>query len=450
MTSIIYPTTNLDAIEKLTIEKGKGVYVYDSKGKKYLEGLAGLWCTSLGYGNQEVIETATEQMKKLTYSHLFGGKTHQMGIDLADKLASMVPMENAKIFYGNSGSDANDTHIKLLRYYFNAIGKPEKRKIITRERAYHGVTVAAGSLTSLPANLTHFDSPIEALGILRTNHPHYYRGKEGSETESEFVERITTNLENLILEEGGNTIAAFIAEPVTGASGVIVPPEGYYEKVQDILTRHDILFIADEVITGFGRTGNDFGCTTMNIQKPDMMTFAKQLSSAYFPISASVIRGDMYQAIADLSSDVGIFGHGYTYSGHPVGCAVALKVLEIYQRDDIFKKAASTGEYLQQRLQEFTDHPLVGEVRGKGLIAAAELVANKQTGRAFENGAIGSYAAQRAQENGLILRAVAGSSLALCPPLIISLEQVDEAIEILSVSLDETLEYANKEGLIAI
>ena len=188
----------------------------------------------------------------------------------------------------------------------------------------------------------------------------------------------------------------------------------------------------------------------MNIQKPDMMTFAKQLSSAYFPISASVIRGDMYQAIADLSSDVGIFGHGYTYSGHPVGCAVALKVLEIYQRDDIFKKAASTGEYLQQRLQEFTDHPLVGEVRGKGLIAAAELVANKQTGRAFENGAIGSYAAQRAQENGLILRAVAGSSLALCPPLIISLEQVDEAIEILSVSLDETLEYANKEGLIAI
>ncbi len=449
MSNIIYPTTNLNAIEQMVIDRGEGVYVYDSNGKKYLEGLAGLWCTSLGYGNQEVIDTVTQQMQKLTFSHMFGGKTHQPGMDLADKLAAMVPVDNAKIFFGNSGSDANDTHIKLLRYYANAIGKPQKRKIITREKAYHGVTVAAGSLTSLPATLAHFDSPLEALGILRTDHPHYYRGRQGDESEAEFVNRITGNLEKLIVDEGPETVAAFIAEPITGASGVIVPPAGYYEKVQAILNKHDILFIADEVITGFGRTGSDFGCTTMNIQKPDMMTLAKQLSSAYFPISASVVRGDMYEAIAELSEDVGVFGHGYTYSGHPVGCAVALKVIEIYERDRLFEHAAKTGEYLQSRMREFEGHPLVGEVRGKGLLAAAELVANKDTGQAFEGGAIGSYAVQRSQDNGLIVRAVAGSTIALCPPLIINKEQIDEAMEKLSQALDQTLDYVTKEGLLA-
>jgi 4-aminobutyrate--pyruvate transaminase len=267
--AVIYPTTNLKATEQLIIERGEGVYVYDNQGKQYLEGLAGLWCTSLGYGNREMIDTISEQLSQLSYTHMFGGKTHQPGIDLANKLAEMVPVKDARVFFGNSGSDANDTHLKLLRYHFNAIGKPEKRKIITRERAYHGVTVAAGALTSLPANLAHFDAPLEALGILRTDHPHYYRGAQGDETEAQFVERITGNLEQLIIEQGPETIAAFIAEPVTGASGVIVPPAGYYEKVQAILEKYDILFWADEVITGFGRTGNLFGCETMNIREPD-------------------------------------------------------------------------------------------------------------------------------------------------------------------------------------
>ena len=307
MTAMIYPTTNFTATEQLTIARGEGVYVYDNNGKQYLEGLAGLWCTSLGYANQELIETAKDQMSTLAYSHLFGGKTHQVGIDLADKLSSMVPVNNARIFFGNSGSDANDTQLKLLRYYFNAIGQPQKRKIITRERAYHGVTVASGSLTSLPANLTHFDAPLEALGILRTDSPHYYRDSQPGETEKEFVDRITNNLEALIEREGADTIAAFIAEPITGASGVIVPPSGYYEKVQAILNKHNILFWADEVINGFGRTGNDFGCTTMNIQQPDMMSLAKQLSSAYVPISAAVIKGDMYEAMIEPSNQVGVF-----------------------------------------------------------------------------------------------------------------------------------------------
>ena len=305
MSAVIYPTTNFKAIEQLVIDRGEGVYIYDKQGKQYLEGMSGLWCTGLGYGNRELIEAISEQLSRLSFTHMFGGKTHQPGMDLADKLAAMVPVDNAKVFFGNSGSDANDTHIKLLRYYFDAIGKPEKRKIITRERAYHGVTVAAGSLTSLPANLAHFDPPLEALGILRTDHPHYYRGAQGSETEAEFVARITANLQALIEREGADTIAAFIAEPITGASGVIVPPAGYYERVQAILAEHDILFWADEVITGFGRTGQLFGCDTVNIVQPAQMTFAKQLSSAYYPISAAVIRGDIYEAMVEPSAEVG-------------------------------------------------------------------------------------------------------------------------------------------------
>lgn len=448
MSGIIYPTTNLKLTETLTLERGDGIYVYDNNGKQYLEGLAGLWCTSLGYNNRELIDTVNEQMGKLCYSHMFGGKTHQVGMDLADKLNAMVPVENAKVFFGNSGSDANDSHVKMLRYYFNAIGKPEKRKIIARERAYHGVTVASASLTGLVPNHTHFDLPFEALGILRTDAPHYYRGALPGESEAQFVDRITNNLEQLILKEGPETIAAFIAEPITGASGVIVPPKGYYEKVQAILNKYDILFWADEVITGFGRTGNDFGSTTMNIQKPDMMTLAKQLSSAYMPISASVIRGDMYEAMIEPSAQVGVFGHGYTYSGHPAAAAVALKTLEIYERDNIFGHAAEMGDYMQKRLAEFKDHPLVGEIRGEGLIAAVEFVANKKTGQAFEGGAVGGFAQQACQNHGMITRAVAGSSLAFCPPLIITAEQIDEMIEKFSKGLQDTLDYVTREGLL--
>ena len=449
MSEIIYPTTNLKVTETLTIERGDGAYVYDSEGNQYLEGLAGLWCTSLGYNNRELIDTAAEQMSKLSYSHMFGGKTHQVGIDLSEKLAEMVPVENAKVFFGNSGSDANDTHVKMLRYYFNAIGKPEKFKIIARERSYHGVTVAAASLTGLPPNHTNFDLPFDALGVLRTDAPHYYRNALPGESEAQFVDRIVNNLEQLILAEGADTIAAFIAEPITGASGVIVPPKGYYEKIQAVLNKYDILFWADEVITGFGRTGNDFGCTTMGIEKPAMMTLAKQLSSAYMPISASVIRGDMYEAMIEPSAKVGVFGHGYTYSGHPVAAAVSLKTLEIYERDNIFGRAAELGGYMQKRLREFLDHPLVGEVRGEGMIAAIEMVADKQTGAGFEGGAVGGFAMQACQDNGMITRAVAGNSLAFCPPLIVTEAQIDEMIEKLGKALDQTLDFVTREGLIA-
>ena len=437
MSAVIYPTTNLAATEQLKFERADGVYVYDQDGKQYLEGMAGLWCTGLGYGNRELIDAISDQLGKLSFSHTFGGKTHQPVIDLGDKLADMVPVKDAMVFFGNSGSDANDSHIKMLRYYFNAIGKPEKRKIITRDRAYHGVTVAAGSLTSLPANLAHFDAPLEALGVLRTDHPHYYRGAQGDESEMQFVDRITNNLEQLILQEDPDTIAAFIAEPITGASGVLVPPPGYYEKVQAILEKYDILFWADEVITGFGRTGKVFGCETVNIQQPSMMTFAKQMSSAYYPISASVISGEMYEPMIAASEEVGVFGHGYTYSGHPVACASALKTLEIYERDGLYDNAATQGEHLQSRLADLMEYEQVGEVRGAGLIGAIELVEHRDS--KAPDAALAKKVTLAAQENGLIVRNVAGNAIAVCPPLIINREQVDEMIDKLKLSIEQTI-----------
>ena len=447
MSSIIYPVTNLAAVEQLNIVSGKGVYVYDDAGNQYLEGLSGLWCSALGYGNEELIAAINSQLKTLSYSHLFGGRTHPVVMELADKLAAMLPVPDARIFFSNSGSEANDSHIKMLRYYSNAIGKPQKKKIIALDRGYHGVTVAAASLTGLPVMHSHFDLPVEALGILRADCPHYFRGKVGDESEDEFVSRLLQSLEKLIFEEGAETIAAFIAEPLMGAGGVIVPPEGYLPKVQALLKEHDIFLWADEVICGFGRTGNDFGSTTMGI-KPDLMSLAKQLSSAYVPISAAVVPGEMYESMAQQSANVGMFGHGYTYTGHPVACAAALKALEIYERDDLFARAAKMGAHMQSRLQEYAGHELVGEVRGKGLIGAIELVANKETGQAFSDGQVGAFAQRACQDAGLLLRVVSGSSVAFCPPLIIEENQIDEMVEKFGTALAATLEYAKKENLI--
>ena len=447
MSSIIYPVTNLAAVEQLNIVSGKGVYVYDDAGNQYLEGLSGLWCSALGYGNEELIAAINSQLKTLSYSHLFGGRTHPVVMELADKLATMLPVPDARIFFSNSGSEANDSHIKMLRYYSNAIGKPQKKKIIALDRGYHGVTVASASLTGLPVMHSHFDLPVEALGILRADCPHYFRGKVGDESEDEFVSRLLKSLEKLIFEEGAETIAAFIAEPLMGAGGVIVPPEGYLPKVQALLNEHDIFLWADEVICGFGRTGNDFGSTTMGIN-PDLMSLAKQLSSAYVPISAAVVPGEMYEAMAQQSVNVGMFGHGYTYTGHPVACAAALKALEIYERDDLFARAAKMGVHMQSRLQEYAGHELVGEVRGKGLIGAIELVANKETGQAFSDGQVGAFAQRACQDASLLLRVVSGSSVAFCPPLIIEENQIDEMVEKFGTALAATLEYAKKENLI--
>ena len=448
MTSIVYPTTNLRHVEQLNIVRGEGVYVYDDSGKEYLEGLAGLWCASLGYGNAELIEAITSQLKTLSYSHMFGGRTHNVVIQLAEQLNDMLPVKNSKIFFANSGSEANDSHIKMLHYYFNVTGEPQKKKIIALERSYHGVTVASAALTGLPANHTHFDLPADALGVLRAESPHYYRGRKAGESESQFCDRIIENLEKLILKEDPETIAAFIAEPVGGASGVVVAPDNYFPRVENLLTKHDIMMWSDEVICGFGRTGNNFGCETMGFT-PKLISLAKQLSSAYLPISASIIPEYMHEAMIEPSSKVGVFGHGYTYTGHPAACAAALKTLEIYQRDKLFEHAADMGEYLQNKLNEFKNHPLVGEVRGRGLIGAVELVANKETGEAFCDLAVGTHAKQACQDNGLLVRAVGGNSIAFCPPLIINTDQIDEMIDKFDQAIQQTYQYAQKEGFLA-
>ncbi len=441
---LLHPTTNLQQLHRegpFVHVRAKGAYLWDNQGNQYLEGLAGLWCTALGYGEEELARVAAAQMKKLSYSQLFAGRTHEPSILLAEKLKSMAPFEVGRVFFGLSGSDANDTQIKLMWYYHNAIGKPEKKKIISRLGAYHGATIGSGSLTGLPPFHKSFDLPIKE--VLHTDRPHYYRDGQAGETEAQFRDRIVANLEDLILREGPQTIAAFIAEPVLGAGGVIVPPHGYYDKVQALLAKHDILFIDDEVICGFGRTGNAFGAQTMGI-KPTTMSLAKALSSAYQPISAVLIPEFMYEPFIETSARNGLFGHGFTYTGHPVCAAVALRNLELMEERDIFAHAAKMGVAFQERLALLADHPLVGDSRGRGLLGGLELMADKDTKTAFPPAQqVGGHCADRCIAHGLILRNI-GDILAICPPLIINEDQVDELFSKLQRGLDDTLSWVTR------
>ncbi|MBT3701536.1 MAG: aspartate aminotransferase family protein [Alphaproteobacteria bacterium] len=445
--SVLHPYTNLAVHREngpMIIERGKGIYVYDDSGKEYIEGLAGLWCTALGFGVEELVEAAAEQMRKLPYYHMFASKSTGPAIDLADRLTNMLPIENSKIFFANSGSEANDSLIKMVWYYSNSRGKPEKKKIISRQRAYHGVTIASASLTGLPNNHRSFDLPIDR--ILHTDCPHYYHGANAGESEEEYSARLANNLDEMIMSEGPDTVAAFIAEPVMGAGGVVVPPAGYFEKIQAVLAKHDVLFLDDEVICGFGRTGNPFGCQTYGF-KPDTITMAKALSSAYLPISAVAINNDMYEGVMEESNRIGVFAHGFTYSGHPVAAAVALKNLELMEERDVMGHAARISPVFQARLKALSDHPLVGEARGVGLVGAVELIADKSARRNFQPGqGVGAYISARASDQGLIVRAM-GDSVGLCPPLIISEAQINEMFDRLTIALDETEAWVHTSGL---
>lgn len=444
--SLLHPVTNLALHQErgpLVIERGKGVYVWDNQGRQYIEGMAGLWCTALGYGVEELADTAAEQMRELAYAHMFGGKSHEPGIALAEKLIDMVPLDVSRVFYGNSGSEANDSQIKLIWYYNNAVGRPNKKKIISRRRAYHGVTIASGSLTGLPVNHNDFDLPI--AGILHTDCPHHYRNAEPGETEESFATRLAQNLETLILTEGPDTVAAFIAEPVMGAGGVVVPPPSYFEKVQAVLKKYDVLFIDDEVICGFGRTGNPFGCETFEMEA-DTMSIAKALSSAYLPISAVMLPEYLYEPMIESSRRHGAFGHGFTYSGHPVCAAVALRNIELLEERRAMEHAEAMAPYFQRRLRAFGDHPLVGEARGIGLIGGCELVRDKSSGEAFDpNQKVGLHCMDRCQDHGLLVRAI-GDTVAFCPPLIISETQIDEIFDRFEKALEDTLQWVEKEA----
>lgn len=413
----------------LVIEKGDGIYVEDNNGKRYIEGLAGLWSVAVGFGEKRLVEAAARQMEKLPYYHTFTHKTHGPSVELAEKLIGMAPVPMSKAYFTNSGSEANDTAIKLIWYRSNALGQPERKKIISRVRGYHGVTLASASLTGLPNNHKSFDLPLD--GILHTTSPHYRTMKRDGEDEAAFAKRCAQDLEDLILAEGPETIAAFFAEPVMGAGGVVVPPDGYWEAVQPVLKKYDILFVADEVICGFGRTGEMFGTVTYNLE-PDMMTLSKALSSSYLPISALLVNEKVYGPVADESHKIGVWGHGYTASGHPVAAAVALENLKIFEERDLLAHVKSVSPRFMQRLKSLADHPLVIEARGIGLIGAIEVAHDSLSSTP---GAMGLKTNMEFHERGLISRNMI-DALAFCPPLIITEKQINEMFDIAEASLD--------------
>jgi 4-aminobutyrate--pyruvate transaminase len=446
--TLVHPYSNLASFREtgpLVIERGQGIYVYDSDGKAYIEGMAGLWCTALGYGNEELAETAAAQMRQLSFAHLFSGRSHDPAIELAEKLKEIAPVPISKVFFCNSGSEANDTQIKLVWYLNNARGRPQKKKIIGRVKGYHGVTIAAASLTGIPVNHRDFDVPLP--GFLHAGCPHHYRYAEEGETEEAFASRLAEELDALIVREDPQTVAAFVAEPVMGAGGVIVPPRSYFQKIMAVCAKHDVYVISDEVICGFGRLGTQFGCEKLGF-KPQAISVAKALSSGYLPIAAIMIPELMYEALLAESKKLGVFGHGFTYGGHPVAAAVAVKTLEIYARERIIEKAAKRAPLFQARLKALGEHPLVGEARGLGLIGGLELVADKVSKRSFTpQQGVGARALRFAEEEGLIVRAVAGDVVAVSPPLVISAPEIEELFNRLTRALDKTLDWVTREGL---
>ncbi|WP_181699138.1 aminotransferase [Chthonobacter albigriseus] len=445
--ALLHPYTPLHTLRQngpLVLESGKGIYVTDTQGNEYIEGMAGLWCAGLGFGDEELIEAATEQLKRLPYYHLFGGKGFEPAIELAEKLKAIAPVPIDKVLFCSSGSEANDTQVKLAWYLNNALGRPEKKKIISRIKGYHGVTVMSGSLTGLPNNHRDFDLPVDR--VLHADCPHHYRYGEPGESEDDFVQRLAANLRDLIEREGPETIAAMIAEPIMGAGGVIVPPEGYFAAIQPILDEHEIMLIDDEVICGFGRTGNWFGATTMGM-RPTTMSVAKQLTASYVPLSAVLIPGWIYEAFEAQAAKIGTFGHGYTYGGHPLGCAVGVKAIEIYERRNIVGRVQDLAPQFARRLSRLRDHPLVGETRFKGLVGGIELVADKATKRSFPAQlGVGGRLARFGEANRVIIRAI-GDTLAVCPPMIITEDEIDELFDRIERTLDDGEAWVSRESL---
>jgi 4-aminobutyrate--pyruvate transaminase len=450
--STIHPYTDLRAHQEhgpMVISRGEGVRVWDENGKAYIESVAGLWCASLGFSNERLVEAAAAQMRKLPFYHAFTAKSHEPLIELSEMLLARAPVPMSKVFFANSGSEANDTAIKMVWYFNNAIGRPKKKKIVGRLKGYHGITIASASLTGLPYNHRSFDVPLP--GFVHTITPHFYHGALPGESEDAFATRCADELEKLILAEDPDTVAAMWAEPIMGAGGVIIPPRGYFEKIQAVLRKYDVLFVADEVICGFGRTGNYWGSQTLGMQ-PDILTCAKALSSSYLPISAVMVNERVFQGLAEESHSIGTFGHGYTYSGHPVPAAVAIETLKIYDEMDIVGHVREVGPHMQAALRRlFADHDLVGEVRGVGLIGAIELVANKHTAANFDpKQKIGARLVKLCEAHGVIARTLPNDSLAFSPPLIITTDEIDEMLEGVSRALDELAVQLRREQLAVV
>ncbi|MCX6430452.1 MAG: aminotransferase [Actinobacteria bacterium] len=438
--AFFHPFTALKAHEQTgpkIFHSAKGSTLVDVDGNKFLDALAGLWCVNIGYGNTRMAAAMKEQVETLSYYHSFASMGTEAAAELAERLIRMSPVPMSKVFFGNSGSDANDTQAKLVWFYNNALGRPLKKKIIARTRGYHGVTVLSAGLTGLDNLHAGFDLPLPM--IRHTRAPHRLWEAEPGMTDLEFSAALAKDLEDLILKEGPETVAAFIAEPLQAAGGVLVPPDGYFAAIQTVLDRYDVLLIADEVVTGFGRLGVGFGSTYFGM-KPDLITVAKGITSAYVPLSACLVSEKVWRVLVDAGDKLGVFGHGYTYSAHPLATKSAMTNLDIIEEEHLVERAAKLGLYLQERVRAvFADHPLVAEVRGVGLIAAVEFVESKSPLKAFNPAdKIGVRIARRSMELGVITRALpAADTIAFSPPFVVTESELDVMVETTQKAADQ-------------
>ncbi len=430
------------------ITGGEGAFIRNARGETLLDAFAGLYCVNIGYGRKEIGEAIHRQADQLAYYHTYVGHSNEPLIELSDRLIKNAPEGMSKVYYGMSGSDANETNIKIAWYYHNVKGAPQKRKIISRQRGYHGSGIVTGSMTGLPVFHNHFNLPLDF--ILHTTTPHFYREATEGMTEREFSQKCAADLAALIEREGADTIAAFIAEPVMGTGGLIPPPEGYWDAIQEVLRQHDILFIADEVVTAFGRIGSYFGSDVYGI-KPDIITVAKGLTSAYLPLSGSIVGERVWDVLEKGCEQFGPFGHGWTYSGHALGAAAAMANLDILENEKVIENVQQVGPTLLAKLREnFADHPIVGEIRGVGMLAAIEFAPDKHPGSRFDPALkVGARASAAALANKMIARAMPhGDILGFAPPLIIGNDIVDLIVERTGAALDAVAAELRAEGAI--
>lgn len=450
--SVLHPFTQLKDFatgklgEPTIVATGKGIRIQDASGNQLIDGFAGMYCVNVGYGRTEVAEAISRQAYRLAYYHCYAAHTTDELAILSDRLVKMAPGKMSKVFYGMSGSDANETQAKLVWYYNNLRGKPNKKKIIARERGYHGCSVLSGSMTGMSFYHDYMDLPLPQ--IARTGVPHHYWGAQTGETECEFSARRAVELDQLVERLGPDNVGAFIAEPVLGTGGITPPPQGYWPAIQAVLRKHDILLIADEVITGFGRTGSMFGSQHYGLD-PDLITVAKGLTSGYFPLSASIIGEKVYKVMEDGADKIGAFSHGYTYSGHPVGAAAANAVLDIVESDNLPGNACEVGAYFQARLKEkFAQLPIVGEVRGVGLMGAIEFVANRDKKTRFASSlTVGARVSKAARDRGLIARPLPhGDILGFAPPLVTTKAEIDDIVSITESAVRSVMDELVRSG----
>ncbi|MDG2521218.1 aminotransferase [Caulobacter segnis] len=433
--SLIHPFTPLKSYAQgqgpatRVVTGGQGAWIHDADGGRLLDAFAGLYCVNVGYGRTEIADAIAEQAHKLAYYHAYAGATNEPAVRLAEKMLAKAPGDMQRVYFGLSGSDANETQVKLVWYYNNVLGRPQKKKIIARRRGYHGGTIMSAALTGLDVYHAGFDLPFGP--VRHTTAPHHYWEARDGEDEAAFSARCAAELEVLIAEEGADTIAAFIGEPALGTGGIVPPPAGYWAAIQAVLRKHDILLIADEVVCGFGRLGADFGCQVYDIE-PDLITVAKGLTSAYLPLSGVMVGPKVWSVLQAGEDSYGAFSHGYTYSAHPLCAAAGLANLELIEREGIIDNVREVGPYLLAGLRDALGaHPHVGEIRGAGLLAAVEFVEDRAEKKRFEPARrIGAAVSAACAQNGLIARGMPGGDiLGFAPPLVLTRNDADAIVE---------------------